>query len=358
METKFCHKCQQTKPITEFYKGNRGGCKKCVRKYQNEYYKKNYATPPQKEQLPENYKRCSNCKEVKPLTKFYRDKGQSDGYAHRCKRCSDKGRKKRRQREKERNPLYTVSLPEGYKVCRKCIKMLPVSEFNKAYGKLRSRCKQCDSEHKRTKKYKDWQREYQRRPEVKKKTRRNKQRYRGKAKSREKERAYRIEYIQRPEVKLRNKKYGEQYRSHPENQEKARQRVKEWRKTNPEKKRHNDKIRHKREKKLEGYYTLEQWETLCNFFGGICPCCGQEVESFELDHIIPLTWPGTSNYISNAQPLCKPCNCAKGNHRAIDYRPAHVREWAERETKRAKQWAAAEAEEKAEAAEYKIRHKS
>lgn len=83
-----------------------------------------------------------------------------------------------------------------------------------------------------------------------------------------------------------------------------------------------------RKNNAEGNYNLDQWIELCEFFGCICPCCGENTENFEADHIIPLSWDNTSNWITNIQPLCRRCNTSKNNYYAVDYRPKHVRRWA------------------------------
>lgn len=89
------------------------------------------------------------------------------------------------------------------------------------------------------------------------------------------------------------------------------------------------RIGHRR-KAAVGYYTKEQWETLCSFFDGKCPRCHRPVERVSPDHIIPASRHGT-NWITNIQPLCWPCNSAKSNIYTFDYRPEHVKEWARQE---------------------------
>jgi len=92
------------------------------------------------------------------------------------------------------------------------------------------------------------------------------------------------------------------------------------------------RIGHRRKAAI-GYYTQEQWQTLCSFFDGKCARCHKEIERFSPDHIRPASRGGT-NYINNIQPLCWPCNKAKSNIYTFDYRPEHVKEWAEAELKK------------------------
>lgn len=79
---------------------------------------------------------------------------------------------------------------------------------------------------------------------------------------------------------------------------------------------------------LPGFWTAEQWNMLCSFFQLICPACGEPVETFSVDHVIPVTWPNSSNDIANIQPLCLSCNKSKGNRSDADYRPWQVIKWA------------------------------
>ena len=47
-------------------------------------------------------KRCSHCKQIKPISEFNKNHSQKDGYSHRCKICHHKSCKKYDQGEKGR----------------------------------------------------------------------------------------------------------------------------------------------------------------------------------------------------------------------------------------------------------------
>lgn len=85
MLTKWCVKCEKEFPATtdHFYKdrsskdGLQYRCKGCVYK-------------PKREVLPDGYRRCSDCEEVKPLDDFVKDPKRKYGYDCRCKTCHTK----------------------------------------------------------------------------------------------------------------------------------------------------------------------------------------------------------------------------------------------------------------------------
>ena len=54
--------------------------------------------------------------------------------------------------------------------------------------------------------------------------------------------------------------------------------------------------------------------------GRTCAYCGQG-DANEVDHVIPISKPGTNNWITNIQPLCEKCNGmgVKGT-KSTDYR--------------------------------------
>lgn len=115
-------------------------------------------------------------------------------------------------------------------------------------------------------------------------------------------------------------------------------RMKEWMKKNPEKWRESNrravaayKLRNKNAAKehvrarnlrmrgLSGHHTLAEWLFLCSsMFFGRCACCLAKTD-LTRDHIIPITVSGSSDDITNIQPLCRACNASKGT-KTIDYR--------------------------------------
>jgi 5-methylcytosine-specific restriction endonuclease McrA len=60
----------------------------------------------------------------------------------------------------------------------------------------------------------------------------------------------------------------------------------------------------------EGSHTAKQWRDILAKWGGVCAYCGTS-ERITKDHIVPLV-RGGSDYASNLQPLCLPCNSTKG----------------------------------------------
>lgn len=327
MELKYCSKCQQNKPISEFYKTTNGGCKKCVQAYHREWRLNKYPPKP-KPELPEGFRRCSKCKEIKPESLFYKDSNSKTGYQHKCKVCSNIARKQRNQKYLKPKEV----LPDGFKKCKKCNQLYPLSEFRLSNnGVYHSPCKRCIKLYKQENqdKIRIQAKEYKTRPQVKEKSKlKKRQRYQKMLSDPirlEKELVYRRSYRQRPEVKQRNFKHNRQYLAKPESKIKARQTTIQWRKDNPERSTHQTNIKRIRKINAKGSHTIEQWQALKSFFD-CCPKCNQDLP-LTRDHIIPLSKGGT-DYIDNIQPLCRSCNSSKNDGFAVDYRPKLVRDWA------------------------------
>lgn len=258
-------------------------------------------------------KRCSKCKEIKPLEEFAKDRRCRDGRGARCKECVRIYQQ--RWAESSKNRPYVV-YENGKKTCSKCGEEKNISEFprdSKSRDGLHSWCKQCVYSV-------------------------NLQRY----------------YDNYDEHRARNKRYYEEHK------ETHSMRSREWAKRNPEKRRrikrrwrnkHREAVKRSgrrryrqnrearilssrnyilRKRGLLGSFTTEQWDVLCELVDNRCLCCGGRT-SLTVDHIIPITWGNSSNWIDNIQPLCLSCNAAKGNRHDTDYRPDHIKEWARTE---------------------------
>jgi 5-methylcytosine-specific restriction endonuclease McrA len=91
----------------------------------------------------------------------------------------------------------------------------------------------------------------------------------------------------------------------------------QWKRENPEKCRASENKRRTSKSNAGGFFTAEEWFTLCFSVGFKCLCC-KEVKPLEADHVVPVSKGGPS-WLWNIQPLCKPCNSSKGD-KIIDYR--------------------------------------
>lgn len=87
---KRCTKCKVIAPLDFFSRdksaktGRQRWCKECQRNYI-----KNKSNSKQETDLKEeiSFKKCTKCKEIKPLNEFYKQSKSKDGYAYQCKDC-------------------------------------------------------------------------------------------------------------------------------------------------------------------------------------------------------------------------------------------------------------------------------
>ena len=95
-----------------------------------------------------------------------------------------------------------------------------------------------------------------------------------------------------------------------------------WKKNNPEKNRQYLRKRYALEAGLEGTFSTEDLKFIYEHQQGICPSCTKFLpfEEMTVDHIIPVSWPGSSNWPDNIQLLCGSCNSGKRNHNDTDFR--------------------------------------
>jgi len=312
--TRRCNICGQEKPLTQFSKNKKGKygrqytCKECSREYQRQRREERKA----KGVVVPQEKKCSLCGEVKPASEFYADITAANGLSSQCKECI-----LRVLREKLGRPRFF--LPEGHKRCKQCGEVKPFSEFRPNTGR-NAKCFACLEENRK-----------RREAEVAK--RRSEMRRRIRARSREYHKKHREELAARSRDYYRaNRDYlkARAVDYYWQNRESVLAQKREWARKNREIVRAKQRQRAILENGLPGTYSEQQWKKLCEMFDGRCARCGKR-KRLTVDHMIPITWEGSTNWITNIQPLCLSCNAAKGNRNDIDYRPPHIREWAESE---------------------------
>lgn len=110
-------------------------------------------------------------------------------------------------------------------------------------------------------------------------------------------------------IALRNKLYR------MKNREACRQRVKRWRKLNPEKRIASDKkaaLKRFGDKRRKGNYGFLDTRLVSNYQSKICGICSLKIDSnFHVDHVIPLSRGGEHN-LENLQLVHPICNLTKG----------------------------------------------
>ena len=121
-----------------------------------------------------------------------------------------------------------------------------------------------------------------------------------------------------------NRKAREYQRSRfndPEIGPKLRAKSAEWWAANPEKHRLYQANRRSRKINNPGSVGVSErdWLRLVNRYRGCCAYCGDESDSIELDHVIPLV-KGGRHAIGNVLPACTPCNRSKNARWLADWR--------------------------------------
>jgi hypothetical protein len=158
--TKKCSQCEKIKDLGLFSKrkdskdGYRGYCKECETTNKEAYYNKNQTSILKKkkdcyrlknpiiikEVLPEGFKRCKECNEIKDVFKFRKKKNGILGRGAICKKCIGIEQKKIPKTEynkayRIKNKKRLLQYEEGY---RKNNILLLKNKRNKNRGKLRA----------------------------------------------------------------------------------------------------------------------------------------------------------------------------------------------------------------------------
>ena len=161
-ETRSCSQCNETKSLSEYYyikQENRYNkrCKLCINGYSKKHYSKNKSLP----KVISEKKTCIKCNILHPVTQYYKQSKQKDGYSNVCIDCHKNYHSEYR---KKTSPKHLI--PEGYKKCNHCNEVLPVSDYNKIWKdkpQLNPYCRTCVKEkycNWKEKNGREWDREY------------------------------------------------------------------------------------------------------------------------------------------------------------------------------------------------------
>lgn len=128
------------------------------------------------------------------------------------------------------------------------------------------------------------------------------------------EKEIREKYRSTSAYKIKAKEYNRLW--HQRNREHSHKRLLQWRRSHKQQVVQQVLNRRYKVKNLPGSHTVEEWEALKKKYNYTCPDCKRKEPEITLhrDHITPVSKPGSTNFISNIQPMCQPCNSHKFNH--------------------------------------------
>lgn len=254
-------------------------------------------------------KRCSKCKEFKPLKDFNRAASSSGGYRSNCRDC---GRKPPEPKE---------ILPGGYKRCTKCkeVKLATKDFFTPdnacEYG-VRSICKACRSAKEQEKlaapEYREQRRAYLSGWWAEHRDEQAEKRKVWDEANPEYQRRYYEQYYPKNSEEVRARSSAYYYANREHLAPKRRRYGKRWRRLNREACLVRGRNYRARKLRAPGTHSAKDVEAKLELQGGLCYYCFRDLEQtgYHVDHKIPLV-RGGSNWPANLAIACPPCNLSK-----------------------------------------------
>lgn len=144
---KQCSICKEVKPLSDYYKGKthtgvHAACKDCYAVSMGWQRQPRKQFPP----APEGFKYCRKCDELKRLDQFYKVglKTNRDGLSSWCSGCDIKDAERHRIRK---GVKVRDKVPDGMKRCVICKKVVPRTEqyFHRSGNHFQSKCIECVS---------------------------------------------------------------------------------------------------------------------------------------------------------------------------------------------------------------------
>jgi hypothetical protein len=352
MDTKRCSRCGEQLPLNMFYRGYQHGdgltphCKRCAAVLRGKVYNGN-RNKDRDAEIPEGYKLCPKCSAIKSLDEFDRCTSKKSGYQSHCKIC-------RRAKYREGKPEPEI-LPDDMKRCWDCKQVLPANPDVFSRNKMNSdglsgQCKVCATRYRRANRERIIERKKRyyaensktinerfkdkttNDPEFRAKylARRKEHYYEHHEEIREKQKLNYKENIEKHRIyRATRKEYNSEYNReyYQRNREQIRQSHQKWYQSNLEENRKRKAIytnlRRKLKLSLPTNFSLSDWSYALEYFEHKCAICGREANSdglsMSMDHWIPISDPRPDNLGTvpeNIVPLCHGldgCNNSKSN---------------------------------------------
>jgi 5-methylcytosine-specific restriction endonuclease McrA len=233
------------------------------------------------EQAYHAIKACRDCQEVKPLEQFDKNARTIGGRRNQCKAC----RKVYAAQNSERIAAYQRQWREENR------------EHVAEYGRVQRETRRGSLAERRQGYYRAHRAEYRAANDAYKQ---------------------RTNYAPRWRQEKRDDILAYQMRYRVEHVDQVRAASRRWAQANPGRRTTMVRMRRARRRAAEGSFTSTEWQALCARYGGRCLSCGSTDRRLTPDHVIPLS-RGGSDWITNIQPMCLPCNQRKST-KIIDYR--------------------------------------
>ena len=227
--------------------------------------------------------------------------------------------------------------PGASKICTVCKKILPIDMFSpRSNTKRKSSCKPCRNAREASLRLANVDEKRKKEAAYRKKNKTLLNAYMREWKRNNRTRLksqYKQKCIENPEwhakekarcklkaKTLRHKEHAKKYAL--KNSLAAMQRVREWRKNNPERERLLRMTSKNRRRDKEGLTRKDIAATpskiawRINYYGGKCYICGRQYE--QIDHVVPISRGGL-NIAANLRPICGLCNRKKGAKKIYEY---------------------------------------
>lgn len=270
-------------------------------------------------------KTCTKCNTAKQTTEFSKDRTKSDGLSTKCKACESVANAAYRAENRDKIAARKAAYYEkNHAIClakraahyaanreREAARMATYRAENSEKIAAGKAAYYAENREKIAAKAREWRMANPERFAA------NNRKYReaNRAQLAERACAYRAANPEKAAEVVRAWKVA--------NPEKVAKANRDWHSANPEKSAESKRNRRARIRNAEGKHTAADVRRIFDNQRGMCANCHAKLfksgsQKFHVDHVMPLAKGGT-NWPSNLQLLCPPCNLSKGSKHPIDF---------------------------------------